>query len=59
MEKTRAQEISSSPDMANVTYNGTRIYIENVNDGNSSANVHALSNPSKTIEVPLTSLIEH
>lgn len=59
MEKTRAEEISSSPVMANVTYNGKRIYIENVNEGSSSANVHALSDPSKTIEVPLNNLIEH
>lgn len=59
MDKTRAKEISSSPVMANVTYKGTPIYIENVIEGSSSANIHALNNPGKSMEVPLTNLIEH
>jgi small acid-soluble spore protein H (minor) len=55
----RAKEIASSPVMANVTYNGTPIYIENVNENNSSASVHPLNQPGNRQEVPLTSLSEH
>ena len=58
MDKRRAKEIASSPIMANVTYNGTPIYIESVNDNKETANVHALNQPKNTQEVPLTTLVE-
>jgi small acid-soluble spore protein H (minor) len=59
MDKKRAQEIASSLVMANVTYNGTPIYIENVNGNNGSANIHPLNQPDNRQEVSLNSLIEH
>lgn len=58
MDKRRAKEIASSPIMANVTYNGTPIYIESVNDNKETANIHALNQPKNTQEVPLTTLVE-
>lgn len=59
MDKKRAKEIASSPVMANVTYNGTQIYIENVNENKGIANIHPLNQPRNRQEVSLTSLKEH
>lgn len=42
MDKERAQEIVSSSVMANVTLNGTPIYIESVNTNAETANIHFL-----------------
>ncbi|WP_041720658.1 H-type small acid-soluble spore protein [Alkaliphilus metalliredigens] len=59
MDKTRAQEIISSPNMISVTYNGKEIYIENVNENTQTANIHLLNKPDKKQEVPLNNLVEH
>ncbi|MFJ8245135.1 small acid-soluble spore protein H [Peribacillus asahii] len=59
MNKQRAQEIASSPVMANVTYNGAAIYIQHVNDGNDTARIYPLDEPENEQEVLLTNLIEH
>lgn len=59
MDKNRAKDIASSPVMANVTYNGTPIYIENVNVNNSTAKIHPVNQPNNSQEVPVTNLIEH
>lgn len=59
MDKERAKEIAASPIMANVTYNGTQVYIENVNKNNRTANVHPLNEPTNRLDVYLTNLIEH
>ena len=59
MDAQRAQEIASSPIMANVTYNGSRIYIEHVDQGNQMATVHPLDDPSRKQSVPVTNLKEH
>lgn len=59
MDKKRAKEIASSPVMANVAYNGTPIYIENVNDNNGTANIHPLDQPENRQEVSLNSLKEY
>jgi small acid-soluble spore protein H (minor) len=59
MDKTRAQEIAASPVMADVTYNGTRIYIEAVNATKNTASIHPLNERNNSQEVSLTSLIEH
>lgn len=58
MDKNRAKDIASSPVMANVTYNGTKIYIENVNEDKGTAMIHPLNQPDNRQEVPLTSLVE-
>lgn len=59
MDKRRAKEIVSSPIMVNVTYNGTSIYIENVDENNATADIHPINQPNNKQEVALTSLIEH
>jgi small acid-soluble spore protein H (minor) len=58
LNNQRAQEIAVSPVMANVTYNGTPIYIQNVDDKNETARIYPLSHPENEQEVPLSSLVE-
>ncbi|SDO54534.1 small acid-soluble spore protein H (minor) [Paenibacillus sp. yr247] len=59
MNNQRAQEIAVSPIMANVTYNGTPVYIQNVDDKNETARIYPLDQPESEQEVPLSSLIEN
>lgn len=57
MNIKRAREISASPIMTKVSYNGTPIYIENVDDNN-TATVHPLDNPGRRQKVSLSALTE-
>jgi small acid-soluble spore protein H (minor) len=59
LDKSRAREIATSSIMANVTYNGTRVYIESVNENTGTAYIHPLNQPNNRQEVPITSLVEH
>ena len=59
MDKDRALEIASSPVMANVTYHGSPIYIDSVNDNNETANIHFLNKQKNLQEISLTNLQEH
>ena len=59
MNKQRAQEIATSPILANVTYNDVPIYIQNVNENNETARIYPLNEPENEQNVPLTNLIEH
>ena len=59
MNKQRAQEIATSPILANVTYNEVPIYIQNVNENNETARIYPLDEPENEQNVPLTNLIEH
>lgn len=59
MNKQRAQEIAASPVMANVTYNGEQIYIQNVDENNETARIYPLNQPNNEQEVPVSSLTEH
>lgn len=59
MDKKRAKEIAASPIMINVTYNGTPIYIEGVDDTKGTANIHPINQPNNSQEVPLTNLQEY
>lgn len=58
MDKKRAQEITSSPTMANVNYNGEAIYIEHVDQQSGVATIHSLDNPTSKQSVSVTSLEE-
>lgn len=58
MNKQRVNEIVSSKDMINVTYNGSNIYIERVNENNNTASIHYLNQPESKLEVSLSSLVE-
>ena len=59
MNKQRAQEIAASPVMANVTYDGVQIYIQNVDENNETARIYPLNQPNNEQEVPVSSLTEH
>lgn len=58
MNAQRAQEIASSPIMANVIYNGESIYIEHVDEQNGTATIHSLDEPNNKQSVSVTSLNE-
>lgn len=58
MDAKRARDIASSPTMINVTYNGTPVYIESVNENSGTANIHNLNQPDSKQQVPLTNLKE-
>ncbi|WML42645.1 small acid-soluble spore protein H [Neobacillus sp. PS3-40] len=58
MNAQRAQEISSSPTRANVTYNGESIYIEHVDKQNGTATIHSLNEPNNKQSVSVTNLNE-
>jgi small acid-soluble spore protein H (minor) len=59
MNTQRAQEIAASPVMANVTCEGTPIYIQHVDENNETARIYPLNQPDNEEEVPLNILIEH
>lgn len=59
MNAHRAQEIASSTNMMNVTYNGTRMYIEHVDEQQGTATVHPLDEPTNKQSISVTSLEEH
>ncbi|WP_408007690.1 small acid-soluble spore protein H [Pseudalkalibacillus sp. A8] len=58
MDARRAQEITSSPAMIDVTYNGQHVYIEHVDQSNGKATIHPLDNPDKKESVSVDSLME-
>lgn len=58
MDAQRAQEISASDVMANVTYNGQSIYIEHVDQQNGTATIHPLDEPNNKQSVSVSSLEE-
>lgn len=58
MDRKRAEEILSSPDVINVTYKGEQIYIEKIDVAKDIAYVHPLNQPTGSQEVPLGSLQE-
>ena len=58
MNKQRAQEIATSPILANVTFNDVPIYIQNANKNNETARIYPLDEPIRQ-NVPLINLIEH
>jgi small acid-soluble spore protein H (minor) len=58
MDAQRAQEISESSAMANVTYNGQSIYIEHVDQQNGTATIHPIDEPNNKQSVSVSSLEE-
>jgi small acid-soluble spore protein H (minor) len=59
MNTQRAQEIAASPVMANVTYNGVPIYIQQVDEKTETATIYPLNEPKNIQQVPINSLKEH
>ncbi|WP_136605576.1 H-type small acid-soluble spore protein [Paenibacillus dokdonensis] len=58
MNVQRAQEIASSPVMANVLCDGIPIYIQHVHEQSETVRIYALNKPEEEWEVPLYSLTE-
>lgn len=59
MDNQRANEIISSPNMADVTYHGTNVYLESLDESTQSCIVHFLNQPVTRLNVPLSSLKEY
>ncbi|MCU9613398.1 H-type small acid-soluble spore protein [Caldibacillus lycopersici] len=59
MNRLRAEEIASSAAMHNVTYNGKRIFIQQVNNQSETARIYYLDEPQNEFEVQLVNLREH
>ncbi|RSL30581.1 H-type small acid-soluble spore protein [Salibacterium salarium] len=58
MDVLRAQKISESPVMGNITYDGTPVYIQHVDVQNETARIYALENPDNELTVSLNQLEE-
>lgn len=58
MDTERAQEISSTQSMINVSHNGRAVYIEHVDQSNKLATIHHLNDPNIKLSVSLTELTE-
>src|SRR5699024_7160231 len=58
MNSQRAVEISESPDMKYVTYNGEQVYIQNVDEKSNTARIFPLGNPQNEFDVDINSLRE-
>ena len=59
MDEQRAQEIAHSPDMKHVTYEGTPIYIQHVDEENGKARIFPVDQPEEEQSVSVNSLMEH
>ncbi|MCZ0701693.1 small acid-soluble spore protein H (minor) [Natronobacillus azotifigens] len=59
MDAQRAQDITSSPEMINVTCQGKKIYIEHVDQDKGLATIHPLDQPEQKQSVPVKELEEH
>lgn len=58
MDRQRAKQISESPEMKKVTFNGKQVFIQNVND-NDTARIYPLDQPENEQDVALSQLEEH
>ncbi|MED3562482.1 small acid-soluble spore protein H [Bacillus xiapuensis] len=58
MDAQRAQDIANKSTMATVMYNGTRVYIEHVDQQNGTATIHPLDQPTQKQSVSVSSLME-
>ncbi len=58
MHKDRIMEILDSPDLIEVTYKGTPIFIEQVDEDLKQARVYPLDDPAKHFDVEIERLQE-
>jgi small acid-soluble spore protein H (minor) len=58
MNKQRAIEITNSPVMINVTYNGIPVYIQHVDGKQETARIYPIDQPQNEQQVSLNSLNE-
>ncbi|SFQ31531.1 H-type small acid-soluble spore protein [Salibacterium halotolerans] len=59
MDVLRARDIADSPVMADVTYDGTPVYIQHVAEDGRTARIYSLEYPDEELTVPLEQLLEH
>jgi small acid-soluble spore protein H (minor) len=59
MNAQRAKEITASPEMISVTYNGKPIYIQKVDEKKDTARIYPLDDPSQETSVSVSQLTEH
>ncbi len=58
MDRQRAREIATSPEMIDVNYDGRLVYIEDINPTKDCASIHFINQPGYSQEVSLTQLVE-
>jgi small acid-soluble spore protein H (minor) len=58
MNVGRAREILESMDMVNVTYDGTPVIIQNVDEKTKMARIYSRTQPDVEHDVPVLNLIE-
>lgn len=58
MKAERAKEIIDSPNMIGVLYEGSKVFIQTVNDETEIARIHPLDNPEYVQDVPVNELKE-
>lgn len=58
MNVGRAKEILESADMINVTYDGTPVIIQNVDEATKMARIYSRKDPENERDVPVLNLIE-
>jgi small acid-soluble spore protein H (minor) len=58
MNVGRAKEIAESMDSIRVTYEGTQVYIQHVDEAAKTARIFSRSNPEDERDVPVLNLIE-
>lgn len=58
MNVGRAKEIVDSADMINVTYEGTPVIIQHVDETTKMARIYSRKDPENEREVPVLNLIE-
>ncbi|GLB60709.1 H-type small acid-soluble spore protein [Cytobacillus sp. NCCP-133] len=54
----RARELSESAEMVGVTYNGSPVIIQHVDEHSKTARIYTKADPEKEMDVPVNSLIE-
>lgn len=54
----RAKEIAESAEMINVTYEGTPVIIQHVDENTKMARIYSRQDPENEREVPVLNLIE-
>ena len=59
MEKERVLEILDSPNMIDVTYEGAKVFIEQLDETSTKARVFPIDEPEKHMDVEVKSLQEH
>ncbi|MBM7653963.1 H-type small acid-soluble spore protein [Neobacillus cucumis] len=58
MNVGRAKEILESADMINVTYDGTPVIIQHVDEATKMARIYSRQDPENEKDVPVLNLIE-